>query len=141
MALACLLLYVPAFGQGGHNGKSSADSDYIGSDACQSCHDDSYNTFKDSPHAVLLENKKPSQQGCEACHGPGAAHANSNGDTSRIFNFAQAKPVEVRSRCGSCHAAETEQAHLRQAVSCLVCHSPHHYTQKQFLLIKPPEKK
>jgi hypothetical protein len=113
------------------------DADYIGADACQSCHDDSYATFAASPHKALLDRKPAAQRGCEACHGPGAVHANSNGDVSRIFRFADAKPVEIRSRCGACHQPENQESHLREQVSCLVCHAAHHYSQKQFLLIKP----
>jgi hypothetical protein len=116
---------------------AAADASYIGADACQACHDDSYATFAGSPHKKLLENKAAAQRGCEACHGPGAAHANSNGDTSRIFSFAGAKPATVLTRCGACHQAENKEDHLRQQLSCLGCHSAHHYSQKEFLLKTP----
>jgi hypothetical protein len=146
LMLLCMLMVwaafaPPSYAKSGQDKKTStADADYIGADACQSCHDDSYTTFAESPHKKLLDSEQVSQRGCEACHGPGAAHANTNGDVSRIFSFAGAKPVEIRSRCGSCHEAENKEAHLHQEISCLGCHSAHHYSQKEFLLIKPPSK-
>ncbi len=109
-------------------------SSYVGSDVCQPCHDDIYKTVEESAHQAVLESKHPAQRGCESCHGPGSAHVNSNGDASKIFRFGDASPQAVRARCGECHQNLMGQDDRHQKLSCLACHSAHHYQQKQFLL-------
>src|SRR5579862_409675 len=58
------------------------DSKYVGSDTCKTCHEDLYNSWAKTPHwKTTLDTKGgPSHQGCEACHGPGAAHVAGGGD-------------------------------------------------------------
>ena len=49
---------------------------------------------------------------------------------------------EITSRCLDCHAGGTQHmsainsVHLRNDVSCISCHSPHHARESQFLLVK-----
>ena len=47
-----------------------------GVEVCQGCHEDVYKSFTKSAHAETLKSKNPATRGCEACHGPGADHAN-----------------------------------------------------------------
>jgi hypothetical protein len=112
-------------------------SKYAGADTCQACHDDQYKSFAASAHEKLLVSKDPAQQGCEACHGPGAAHVNGNGDTSKVFRFQGAKLSDIRARCAACHQRAGADSSKHQKVSCLACHSVHHYQQKQSILAKP----
>ena len=111
-----------------------AGSSYVGSDTCQPCHDDIYRTVSDSAHLALLENEHPGQKGCESCHGPGSAHVNGNGDASKVFRFGESSVEVVRARCGQCHQNFMGQDAGHQKLSCLACHSAHHYQQKKFLL-------
>lgn len=111
-----------------------AGASYLGSDACQPCHDDIYQTFAESAHQELMENQHPAQHGCESCHGPGSAHVNGNGDASKIFRFQQARAETVRARCGECHQNLMAQDAAHHELSCLACHSAHHYQQRKFLL-------
>jgi DmsE family decaheme c-type cytochrome len=129
---------------------ASADkSDYVGSDTCKTCHADMptkgfFERFEASPHFVTtLETKKgPEWQGCEACHGPGAAHVAGGGDVTKIFTFKNASTKEINARCMNCHASGTQHMnainsiHTSNNVSCISCHSPHHSTTKEFLLTK-----
>ena len=79
--------------------------------------------------------------GCEACHGPGRAHAeaeqNSGGDRAKqaagatlIFSF-HANPKENSERCMTCHITSKQQElfahsqHAAAAVACDQCHSAH----------------
>ncbi len=122
---------------------------YVGSETCKTCHEDLpvkgfFKSFEDSPHfATTLDMKKgPEWHGCEACHGPGKAHVDGGGDKTKIFTFKGASAQEISSRCLDCHAGGTQHmsainsVHLRNDVSCISCHSPHHAKESQFLLVK-----
>src|SRR5579871_6995346 len=52
---------------------------YVGSQTCQPCHEDIYNAFQKSPHAILESEKKRGWDGkaCESCHGAASKHAES----------------------------------------------------------------
>src|SRR5689334_19789118 len=52
-------------------------SDYVGSDACATCHEAESKSFNVGPHwrTVLYKSRGTEWQGCEACHGPGKAHS------------------------------------------------------------------
>jgi DmsE family decaheme c-type cytochrome len=124
--------------------QSAASSDYVGSETCKACHEDLYNSWEKTPHwKTTLDTKGgPSRQGCEACHGPGAAHVAGAGDVTKIFTFKKVSAKEIDDRCLTCHAGGTQHmnainsVHAKNDVSCISCHSPHHATQPEFLLVK-----
>jgi DmsE family decaheme c-type cytochrome len=130
--------------------KPSSDAiGYVGSETCKTCHADMpakgfFANYEASPHFVTsLDTKKgPERQGCEACHGPGAAHVAGGGDRTTIFTFKSASTKEINARCMNCHAGGAQHAnainsiHTQNNVSCISCHSPHHSTTKEFLLSK-----
>jgi predicted CXXCH cytochrome family protein len=79
--------------------------------------------------------------GCEACHGPGKAHAEAQqaagGDPAKemagaklIFSF-HASPKENSERCMTCHITSQKQEsfahsqHAAAAISCNECHAAH----------------
>ena len=111
-----------------------ASARYAGSEVCQSCHEDANSSFAESAHEQTLKNAKAADQGCEACHGPGAEHAEMGGDPGKVRSFASATPREILERCQRCHEAASEKEHLRGRDHCLACHSAHHYQHKKFLL-------
>ncbi len=119
-------------------------SNYAGSDACKTCHADIYNGWEKSPHwKTMLDTREgPAKHGCEACHGAAASHVADPTDTSKLFLFEKASAREINARCLSCHASGKEHMqsinsiHARNDISCVSCHSPHHATESQFLLIK-----
>ena len=86
------------------------DSDYVGAEVCKTCHEEIYNRWEKTPHwKTTLDTKGgPSHQGCEGCHGPGAAHVAGGGDKTKIFIFSEHSPKEINDRCLTCHAASTE---------------------------------
>ena len=123
---------------------SAPSSDYLGSETCKACHEDQYNSWEKSPHwKTTLDTKGgAAKQGCEACHGPGAAHVAGGGDVTKIFNFQKASAKEIDDHCMTCHAGGAQHmnainsVHTKNDVSCIACHSPHHATQPEFLLVK-----
>jgi len=123
---------------------SPADSEYVGTERCKTCHEKNYDSWSKSPHyrTTLDTRGGPSKHGCEACHGAGAGHSADPSDKSKLFLFAKASVKEVTARCLGCHASSTEHAnainslHSRTGVSCISCHSPHHYKTAEYMLIK-----
>ena len=113
---------------------------YVGAETCKSCHDETFPSVLESAHQKLFAETRPEKQGCEACHGPGRAHVDGNGDPDKIFRFTDARPAAVRSHCATCHQDLSGDQHARPQTSCLSCHSVHHYQQKEFLLRTPPSK-
>jgi DmsE family decaheme c-type cytochrome len=117
---------------------------YVGSETCKTCHEDIYDSWEKTPHwKTTLDTKGgPSHQGCETCHGPGAAHVAAGGDVTKIFTFKKASTKEINDRCMTCHAGGTQHmnainsVHTKNDVSCISCHSPHHSARPEFLLVK-----
>lgn len=133
LVLLCACFTFGAVGLAGQ----STNNKFVGSETCQSCHDEAYSTVADSAHNKLFAAKQEEKRGCEACHGPGQAHVDGNGDASKIFRFTDARSAAVRARCGVCHESLSSDTHGQSSANCLSCHSVHRFTQKKFLLIKP----
>lgn len=114
---------------------------YVGTDTCRTCHDDIAKTYDHSPHWKTMLNHRGVQfQGCEACHGPGKAHAESGGDITKIVRFKTLSREDSSRRCLSCHEFGEEHAnflrseHLKNNVGCVDCHSAHHPKVERALL-------
>ena len=111
---------------------AAADGDYVGSEACQACHEDQFKAFSHTSHAGLasLSSWKGKVTGCEACHGPGKAHAE-EGDPAKIISFKNKPAKEISETCLTCHAGKEERnnfrrgEHWRNDVGCTDCHSSH----------------
>ncbi len=118
----------------------AAGGGYVGADTCKTCHEDVYSKhFENTPHFALLKENK---HGCEDCHGPGQAHVEGGGDPTKIIRFEKLTPAQASQRCLQCHQGNLEQSnfassvHLSQGVGCLSCHSPHHATEPNHLLVR-----
>jgi DmsE family decaheme c-type cytochrome len=133
----------PAATQDNSAKPSSDTSGYAGVETCKVCHDDLFGTYERTPHWKTSNDTRggPSKQGCEGCHGPGAAHVQ-DPSGSPVFNFKTATSEAVSDRCLSCHASgpdhinATNSFHRQNEVSCIACHSQHHATTKEYLLVK-----
>lgn len=101
------------------------DAQYIGSKTCAACHEKQAQEFTLTSHSrVLAEKGKVLGGGCEACHGPGSSHADS-----------QSKKDIVRyspENCFSCHMEKRGEFLLQHhhpvpegRMKCTDCHSPH----------------
>jgi predicted CXXCH cytochrome family protein len=112
---------------------STNPDDYVGSAACQTCHQQEFTNFSKTEHGRLAEAGKwrGEKQGCETCHGPGKAHIDAGGDVTKIKSFASLSPKQLSDTCLQCHAGKEEHnnyrrgEHYRNDVGCTTCHSPH----------------
>ena len=108
-----------------------------GADTCLKCHDDPAVTaiFR-TPHGRPTDERAPFGHGqlqCEACHGPGDAHARTKGDKKPpVIRFGKnsGAPVATQNgQCLACHRATNAHwagnAHAANEVSCADCHRSH----------------
>jgi DmsE family decaheme c-type cytochrome len=130
-----------------------ATSQYIGLEACKTCHEDMpskgfFKNFETTPHwkTTYDTRRGPEYQGCEACHGPGADHMNGGGDKTKIFTFKGAPAKQASQRCMKCHEYGEEHsnfgrsAHNVNNVACSDCHSVHGARERSYLLkVKQPD--
>jgi DmsE family decaheme c-type cytochrome len=118
-------------------------ADYVGAEACATCHQDEVNGFKNNPHANLELEHGGKGVTCESCHGPGKAHVESGGVATKIFQFKKATPQQVDAKCLNCHAGEhpnfERTTHGQALISCTSCHSSHKFqAQTPMLKTKQP---
>jgi DmsE family decaheme c-type cytochrome len=124
------LLFAAAFCSG-----QDKPAQYVGSETCQTCHEDISNAFQKSPHQVVEKEKKHGfeTRACESCHGPGGKHAESI-SAADIRNPSKLKAAETDRVCLPCHLNQPthigriQSSHAKNQVSCVDCHSVHHLT-------------
>lgn len=120
--------------------KQAAVSDYAGSEACATCHEDLYQKFRKNPHQILETHPKKGWQkkSCEACHGAGAQHVESAA-IEQIVSFNKIPANQITQRCLNCHGRMDDHAgfasglHGRNQVSCTDCHRIHESEQSVHL--------
>jgi DmsE family decaheme c-type cytochrome len=113
--------------------KIEAEDGYIGAETCMECHEDHYQSYMTDYHANPNDPGTPGAgYGCEACHGPGAAHAESEGDESMVsMGPKSSAPAEQKNAgCLSCHTQSNlalwhGSSHDQRGLSCSDCHSVH----------------
>jgi DmsE family decaheme c-type cytochrome len=112
--------------------KTTADAqpgNYVGQETCLTCHED--RNYKGTLHALTSNPRTPaSTHGCESCHGPGRAHAESDGDKTKIVNLKTLSPQRASETCVTCHDRSKHglwsgSQHDSRNVGCLSCHSVH----------------
>ena len=107
-------------------------AEYVGSLACQMCHEDISNAFQKNPHHQVETGNKHgwATRACESCHGPGSKHADS-ASAADIRQPAKLKPADADKICLTCHlnqpthVGRINSSHARNQVSCTACHSIH----------------
>lgn len=136
---ACLYLLSPlAFSQDAD--EPAVEYSRSGADTCIACHDvpETMAVFL-GPHGVPTDPRSPFGSGqlqCEACHGPGGAHAGRvrrGQERPSVIRFGEdsAAPISVQNgMCVDCHAGNTGVAwhgsgHDLNDVACGDCHDIH----------------
>jgi DmsE family decaheme c-type cytochrome len=107
-------------------------AEYVGSQACQMCHEDISNAFQKNPHQQVETGNTHgwANRACESCHGPGSKHADS-ASAADIRQPAKLKPADADKICLTCHlnqpthVGRINSSHARNQVSCTACHSIH----------------
>ena len=115
---------------------------YVGADTCKTCHEDQFKSYNNGPHWRMEKTPHPDVQGqgCETCHGPGQAHVEGGGDTTKIRRFQTLKADEASKVCLGCHENSADHTnfarsqHLKNQVGCTDCHSVHHPKKAEALL-------
>lgn len=105
----------------------------VSKDDCAVCHEDLTKAFDKTPHAILEKSPKYNvKNSCESCHGPGEAHATSDGDKTKIISFTGKAAKTYNQQCLSCHQKERElvgfnnhSMHAKSGLSCADCHNVH----------------
>ena len=132
--LAAALLFVPCSfaAQAAQSAPASAAPTYVGSEACQVCHEDIYKAFQQSPHEAVQTSKKYrfANNACESCHGPASKHVESV-SAADIRQPAKLPPAEADRICLTCHqnqpthVGRINSSHAKNQVSCVSCHAIH----------------
>jgi DmsE family decaheme c-type cytochrome len=124
---------------------AAASSQYVGSNACRTCHADVWLNFYRNPHfrSVASGNEPPERTGCEGCHGPAQAHVAAGGGKDTIPRaFSLLSPKQVLEACLACHENNFDKANIQRSehtqhnVACTSCHSIHHAAAPERLLAK-----
>jgi DmsE family decaheme c-type cytochrome len=135
LRVALAALFLTALSQG---------ADYVGSDACKTCHAPLFNQFFRNPHYQSISSGKesPENTGCESCHGPGKAHIDAHGGKATIIAFSEIGPEKTLNACLRCHSQTLSRANIRRSIHtqadvvCTNCHSVHNSKSPKFLLAK-----
>jgi DmsE family decaheme c-type cytochrome len=125
---------------------------YAGDETCLFCHED-LEGYYETRHAKLFteQNARTAQmrRGCEACHGPGAAHADEGGGigVGNLVSFRAESPEAISKEnavCLSCHAGGKHlywegSAHQSRDLACTSCHALMEKVSEHAQLAKPTQ--
>jgi DmsE family decaheme c-type cytochrome len=133
LAMSMVFLLVLPTGALGHE-----HGNYVGTQSCLDCHDDMATDYARSLHGRLQDHQYPGKgEGCESCHGPGGAHADSEDPADIYLPIADMGNAGV-SHCLDCHKTGTTHNwefsdHAESDVACLSCHKIHGNPRKALL--------
>lgn len=114
---------------------STAERTYIGEERCMQCHHVENEHWSQTVHAHVFRINPQNdlqRRTCEACHGPGSAHAASPADRTLLVTFTRdsATPVsEQNDVCLQCHKGRDlilweSSVHRVSELACSDCHNP-----------------
>ncbi|MDR3525538.1 MAG: DmsE family decaheme c-type cytochrome [Acetobacteraceae bacterium] len=121
-----------------------------GAQTCLKCHstDAKVVPILQTPHAMQGDKHTPfGQEGCEACHGPSAAHVASRANSPNVlFKGPNKSPVAERNaQCLTCHQAGLRMnwqgsQHQNNDIACNDCHTIHVAKDPVLVKLTQPEK-
>jgi len=124
LGLAVLALALPCLALSSWTPQSQE----VGASTCIECHDDMGELMKTTIHGRLGEHEVDQERMCEACHGSGAEHAESEGETPIPRRFSdETAESDVGASCVACHVGGSTMewpasAHAEAGVLCTECH-------------------
>lgn len=105
---------------------------YVGEETCLTCHEGQVKGYHETAHGRAWNAGSPiANQGCEGCHGPGKAHVDGSGDTSKIKTMKTGmRARDINAQCLNCHTTGERalwqgSQHDSRNMSCVTCHSIH----------------
>ena len=115
----------------------AAGEDYVGYQECGECHEDLLEPYSHTIHARTLDadngRTELMRRGCEACHGPAAAHVAEGGGRGAgdLVTFRAESPAAIErenAACLQCHGKGERlhwsgSAHQSRDVACTSCHT------------------
>jgi len=120
--------------------EAASQEEYVrSSEVCLECHDREYDSYRRSVH-YQVETGDWQVPGCESCHGPGAEHVETDGETPMLFGTSTLFTLEEKiAQCLGCHTGETtfqfrSSDHARGTTECSDCHKPHASARLDHLL-------
>ena len=108
----------------------SQQGGFAGQDTCVVCHEGFDTAVNRSQHGFAKNPRTPAAaQGCETCHGPGAAHAQ-DPEKVKPKAFTKMAAADVTATCTTCHNRGDHtmwlgSAHNQRNIACTTCHSVH----------------
>lgn len=121
-----------------------------GPGTCLKCHDSNPKVVQilQTPHSTKGDPHSPfGQEGCEACHGPSAAHvASRQNDPAVVFVGPNKSSVDDRNKqCLACHQAGLRMnwqgsQHQNNDLACNDCHTVHVSKDPVLVKMTQPEK-
>jgi DmsE family decaheme c-type cytochrome len=97
---------------------------------CEDCHADISESFLSTAHGTYFSGRgMPDAGPCQSCHGPGAAHVDSE-DPADIFNPAKMDMIDSEATCLKCHddyrwEEWSASIHRSNGIECSDCHQVH----------------
>lgn len=122
---------------------------YVGRESCVKCHGESEQRFlKTTMGRIMSVNPRTPQEQrvCEACHGPGGSHVDTEGGAKEtLITFRKGgAPVEVQNATcvDGCHEKGEHtfwrgSTHEVRGVACVTCHKVMESVSNRYNLVKP----
>lgn len=105
--------------------------EYADNDSCAACHEEIAVGLAETQHGKrALAERSP--HGCQACHGPAAAHVEDPTVEANRPRVPDLGPAGVAARCQGCHAGGGHMfwkggRHASAGVTCIDCHGVHEF--------------
>lgn len=111
--------------------ETQAPGEFAELGVCAECHQEQADALVSTEHGKRAFTNL-SDDGCQSCHGPAAAHVDDSDNEKLRPRIDDLAPREIADRCQQCHAGGGHMfwqgsRHSTAGVTCTDCHSVHSY--------------